>query len=203
MAHELANVGALRGISGELYGYLFENKEQGIDRGVFWNLIIRCAPIAYLGDEWEPSILFDWLTTDSLTARTLSSESQGSVEASFYIVTHDPAYAWTLQFEHDGNGMPCRGRFELSVEFAGLSNDPHPNLRIVGSSPVQLTWLGVQRNNFFPKPSSDDDARAMLEPYFPEIREWVPLAEEDEDGWPVADPQSFRFVRKDASIKRQ
>lgn len=196
MAHELEKIGALTGVSGELYGYLFENERFGIRRNVFWNLLIGCAPISYLGDTWEPSILVDWLQTEWLTEKTLSSDLQAGVEASLYIVSHDPAHLWSLEFDHDGNGLPRSVNFDLRVGFSGLDDDPHPDLRIVGSSPIKLTSLSVARDNFLPRPSSHADAIAMIAPHFPAIEDWVPVVEEDEDDLPIAHPSMFRFRRK-------
>lgn len=197
MAHELQDIEPLTGVSGELYGYLFENERFGIERNVFWNIVIRCAPVSYLGDRWEPAVLFDWLRTDCMTEKVLSSESRPDAEVSFYIASHDPAHRWSLQVEHDGDGVPRHGRFDLSVDFPGLDDDPLPDLRIVGSSPIKLTSVSVARDSLLPKPSSHADARAMIAPYFPAIEEWEPIEEEDEDGWPVPDPHSFRFSKPD------
>ena len=196
MVHELSDIEPLNGISGELYGHLFENEKLGIDRNAFWNIVIKCAPIPYLGDRWEPTILFDWLRTESLTERMLSSDSSPNAKVSFYIASHDPAHRWSLQFEHDDHGVPRHGQFDLCVDFLGLDDDPLPELRIVGSSPIKMTTFSVARDNFFPKPSSHADARSMIAPHFPEIEEWVEVEEEDEDGWPIANPRIFRFSRK-------
>lgn len=54
-------ISSARDRRGELYGHLFENVSTDVPRGLFWNFSLPCAPIAWEGEEWECSVLCEWL----------------------------------------------------------------------------------------------------------------------------------------------
>lgn len=193
--HELEALGPIDGETARLYAYLFENAQMGVKRSLYANLAIECKQITYLDDTWTPTILVDWLTLEALSQSSVSSKTHPSAECSFYIVRHDVAERWNIRFEHDEAGWPRSVQYELFVNYSGLENDPHPNLKIFGTSPVKMTGISVMRDNFFPKPSSHDDARKMIRPFFPDIVNWQDVHEENEDGVPVSSPRSYGFTQ--------
>lgn len=197
MTHELERIGSIDGVSAELYGHLFENPKAGLPRGVYANLLVKCKPISYQGRTWEPAVLIDFLRLSSLSNTVLTSETEPQAEGSFYMEWHDPLEHWQLDFEIGGDHWPVHANYQLSIDYSGYDGDACPALKISGSTPVKFAEIIVPRNNVFPKPCSHDDARAMLLPHFPGIAAWREIHEQDEDGFPLAQPGGYRFVRAD------
>jgi hypothetical protein len=172
MAHALESIGPLIGVAGTLYGYLFENGQTGLPRGLYWNLRVQCEAITYHGETWEPAVLIDWLHLPTLRETDLRPVTQPLAEGSFYMRWHEPLTSWRLKFGHDTFGLPTRAHFELTCDYSGWNNDAKPNLKLGGSSPILVESISLHQENCAPRPSSHDEARAMVAPYFPQISQW-------------------------------
>jgi len=194
LAHELELLGRIDGAAAEFCGYLFENPGAGVPRGLYANLIVKCEPITYQGETWEPAVLFDFLPLCNASKAHLASETEPQVECSFYMAWHDPAVAWRLDFDFGPDTWPTGVRYQLAVNYSGYDGDACPDLKVSGASPVRFTGVVVLRDNIFPKPASFDDARTLLAPHLPDIASWREIYEEDEYGFPVSQPRSFRFT---------
>ena len=188
MGQNVETVGPLKGLSGQLYGYLAENTSAGLSRGLYFNLFIKCDAITFKGEHYEPAVLIDWLTLHDLRKRHLIASLAPQVEGSFYIDAHDNLNDWSLDFEFDTNGWPKSARFELDVNYQENYNGPNPQLRVSGASPVSFTGIGLIADNVTPSPKTSDEALALIAPFFPNIRQWHSQTDE------VGGHRRFNFV---------
>ena len=106
---------------------------------------------------------------------------------------HDLLTDWKLLLEHDDDGWPVKVAYELTVAYSGYDGDAKPDLRVYGSSPVEMTRISLTPDNFDPAPASIADAKAMIEPYFPRIRECVAVLDGDGEEFPRSGQILFRF----------
>ena len=84
----------------------------------------------------------------------------------------------------------------MIVDYSGHSDDACLALRISGASPIEVTHIGVTPDDFIPMPSSHEEARAMIAPFYPLIRDWVDVHSQDDDSWPAAIPGKLCFAPK-------
>lgn len=154
---------ALRGediqcVGGECYAYIFENPNMGLKRGLFWNFFLECAPVILDGEEWEASILCDWVQFPMRNWREAKAvgldtlPNREMLEASFYLLAHNPVDLSRLEIAHDrGHYFRVRMAGSFAVNgFEELEGIAVP-LDVTGS--VQFKGLIVMPDNLFPKPT--------------------------------------------------
>ncbi len=178
MSHEIETIGPLEGLSGQLYGYLMENPSTGLQRGLYFNLLIRCDAIDYNGERFEPAVLIDWLTLQDVRKRHLSASLAKQAEGSFYTGAHDELNDWSLDFELDRDGWPESAHFELEVNYMENYNGHDPRLRVSGDSPVSFTGIGLSADSVKPSPRTSEEARSLIAPFYPLIRQWNSQSED-------------------------
>ncbi|MEL7049953.1 MAG: hypothetical protein AAFO75_13545 [Pseudomonadota bacterium] len=195
MTNDIRTIDRFDGTMAEIYGQFAENEQTGLKKGVYWSVLIRCNPIQYMDCKWSPMILIDWMPVDTLAntpAKVVAADCPGA-EASFFIASHDAAPSWSIEINQT-TGAPARVDYALAVDFEGLENENIKALPVIGSAPLARLEFVVPRDSIFPKPNSHEDARNVVAPFFAGIANWVDLPEEDADGWPVKNPQHYRFT---------
>jgi hypothetical protein len=139
-------------------------------------------------------VLIDFLQLPTFRETLLIPETQPRAEGSFYMGWHDWLTSWRLTLAHDAHGLPAHASFELTVNFTGYENDPCPNLKLRGSSPVSLKSIRVQSDNFTPKPSSHGEVRTMIAPHFAQIRDWIEVAQPVAENGGERNTGTFTFL---------
>jgi hypothetical protein len=155
---------------GELYGHVFENTSSGVPRGLFWNLSLPCAPISWEREDWECSVLCEWLqwpvrdwtNLDGATLRTSSNPE--SVECSIYFTAHHPVRLESLSIKRVAHST----RFEVALsgtfDLQGYGELDAQNIPLTLHGEVDLDGVVVVPGNFFLKPSDASDVIRLVEP---------------------------------------
>ena len=165
------NVLELRPTSGTLDGHVFENPRAGVPRGLYWKMTGDFAPIEHDGSEWPALVSVDWLTFDIRRWTELHGVDRARihkpelVEASVYFMEiFQPAELVSLELRRI-NGVRFEAAVALSCELEMLDGTPLPRSTIAWRGPVELEGIVIERSNLFPKPSSRDEAIAVLDAF--------------------------------------
>jgi len=184
--------------SGEISAFLFENPNVGLVRNLYWVVEIGLHEIDYLDESWESSLTFNWLTMTTGDTRFEASNTCSDASCSWYLNHHIPAKSWTLSWPRRETYNSIEVEFSARFDFPGFNDDPCPDIEIAGTVNLACSSISVLRENFFPKPEVEDDARDMIAPFFPDIENFHYCPQEDEDGWPIRHPNRFLFSPKQA-----
>lgn len=160
---------ALRGkdiqcTGGECYAYVFENPRMGVERGLFWNFFLECAPIVWGDHRWEPALLCDWVSLPTRDGRVLRKVSlldlpkRDHIEASFYLSDHQHVSLSRFDLAHDREDL-FRVHFGGDLDLEGYGDLDGVAIAIDTSGSVRFKGLIVTPENLFPKPS---DAAAAV-----------------------------------------
>ena len=157
---------AIRCTGGELYAHVFENRATGVPRRLFWALRLDCEPLRWADDDWETSILLEWLTWPILRWPELHGMSLDRVvcpeilNASFYLSEHHDVSLKALSLLRQGGAVfrvAAAGAFSLG----GFGQLDGSDLRFDVDGGVHFSGLYVVRNNLFPKPSTPAEASSV------------------------------------------
>jgi hypothetical protein len=155
-------------LGGELHGRVFENVNAGVARQLYWSFMGEFAPIVIDESEWTPSVSVEWLTfpvrrwPELDGAELADVRSPREIEALMYFMDfHQPADL--LEF---GLRRLSGRRFEISAvvscELEYLDGTRLPRASIAWRGLVELTRIEIVRSNLFPKPSTTEEAIAVL-----------------------------------------
>ena len=184
----------------QLTGALFDNPQAQRARNLYWSAYFFFPPIDYLDEEWRTSVSINWLTFEPDQKHWCANEkSHRHAECTWYLSEHVTAKSWTLETEHMDNDMIAI-RYLVVVDAPGLAGDPCPDLFIKGKTIAGPPDIYITRENLFPKPTGIDDARNMIEPFFPKIRDYFAVIEEDDDGFPISNPRNYIFRMRQESF---
>lgn len=156
---------------GEVYAHLFENASTGVPRSLFWNLSLPCAPISWEGDEWECSVVCEWLqwpaqnwtNLDGATLR--SSADPASVECSIYFTAHHRVRLEALSIRRVGNSVRFKVALSGNFDLQGYGELDSQNIPLTLRGEVVFDGVVVVPSNFFPKPSDPTDVIRLVEPF--------------------------------------
>lgn len=155
---------------GELYGHLFENVSTGVPRGLFWNFSLPCAPIAWEGEEWECSVLCEWLqwpvrdwtSLDGATLRT--SSAHASVECSIYFTEHHPVRLEALSVSRIADSARFNIALSGAFDLKGYGELDAQNIPLFLHGEVDFDGVVVVPGNLFPRPCNPADVIRLVEP---------------------------------------
>jgi hypothetical protein len=153
-------------VGGECYAYVFENPRMGVARGLFWNFILECAPVAWDGEEWDTSLLCDWVTmpnrnwNDPAEVSLREIPKRDLLEASFHLSEHHSVKLSRLEIAHREKGH-FRVRVGGTFDLTGYGELDAADIPFDLEGQVHFKGLIVMRNNLFPKPSTSADAIAV------------------------------------------
>lgn len=164
-------ISSAEGGRGELDAHLFENASIGLARGLFWNISLPCAPVPWEGEEWQCSVLCEWLqwpigdwtSLDGATLRTSSDPT--SVECSVYFTAHHPVRLESLSLRRVAH--TARFKIELSGSFdlQGYGELDARNIPLVLRGEVDFYGVVVVPGSLFPKPADPTDVIRFVEPF--------------------------------------
>ncbi|MGI9387911.1 MAG: hypothetical protein ACR2OX_10820 [Methyloligellaceae bacterium] len=149
---------------------MFENPLTDVERNLYWCIAIDFNAIAYLGERWDISAGIEWLRFDkSCTPLSNSVEAsiacQPNAEASFNLAEHWPSDDWRICMRPVAEDQKWILEFDLLIDFAGLDDDPVPDLQIRGSTSIDFEGIVVIPDNLDPKPKSEQEAAALVAQY--------------------------------------
>ncbi|MDM7950868.1 hypothetical protein [Hydrogenophaga sp.] len=155
---------------GELYGHLFENDSTGVPRGLFWNFSLPCAPIAWEGEEWECSVLCEWLqwpvrdwtSLDGATLRT--SSAQASLECSIYFTEHHPVRLEALSVSRIADSARFNIALSGAFDLKGYGELDAQNIPLFLHGEVDFDGVVVVPDNLVPRPCNPADVIRLVEP---------------------------------------
>lgn len=135
-----------------------------------WDVYIDCGMIELDGCEWEISTGAEWIhwpvsswaDLDGVSLQSCTNQSE--VESSFYLAQHHDIDIHKLHIEKTNNcySVDFVGEFELS----GFGNEFDGKVAIDLSSELTLEGIIVVPDNMFPKPSTPEEVRTLVEPLF-------------------------------------
>lgn len=158
-------------VSGEIHAHLFENREAGVPRGLYWNLHLQCEPVMSGGEVWDCSFAVEWMALDvdrfdALAGVTLARmRDADAIEASLYIGEHHDVALDRLAFDAVDGGR-VRVRAAGTVRIEGFDDLDVDACRFELDCDVAFDGVFVVPGNLFPKPGSLSEARDALSPYF-------------------------------------
>jgi hypothetical protein len=156
----------IRCVGGECYAHVFENPRMGVERGLFWNFILECAPITWNGELWKTSLLCDWVTLPIRTWPGMTAVTLGEIprrdllEASFYLSAHHDLRLNRFEVAHERKDL-FRVHVGGEVDLRGYDDLDGIGIPIDTSGSVRFKGLIVAADNLFPKPQNEADAIAV------------------------------------------
>ena len=174
----------LTALSADISGHLFENPKMGVPRGVYWSCSVAFAPIPEGTDEWQCTLLCDWISwpvrswrdIDGLTLANCTGPLQ--MEASLYFLgEHQMISTIELSFHKtDMNYFRATGR--LSADLTDLDGRFFRGVEAKLEVNAEFVGLRVVPDNLFPKPKSEAQASQALANFVDlqsyEPPQWVP-----------------------------
>ncbi len=155
---------------GSFFAHLFENPSVGLERDLYWNFTLDFEPVHYLDQEWDISAAVEWIRLAKSQSPLdnvveMSAHKQPNAEASFYLAEHWQSDEWQLNVESANGNRSWKADFAFLVDFAGLDDDPVPNLKIKGSVAIGFAGFIVIPENLSPKPGTVEEAAELLSQY--------------------------------------
>jgi hypothetical protein len=196
-------VKSLKAVGGEMYAHIFENELTGLARNLFWSVSIDFAPLHYAGSEFRCGVACEWIPWTARDWRELDGEildviynpdgtvksGPPSVEASFYMTSHDLARRVGLKLKRNG-GTKFAAAMDMIVNFRGYAGgDEDPNLRVSGQTEINYRGVIVVKNNLSPKPTTEAKVLAVAEKFIDLAAYRAPV---DEEWRWVFQPKAFR-----------
>ena len=160
----------IRCIGGECYAHVFENPRMGVKRGLFWNFILECAPIVWDDEEWETSLLCDWVTLPTRNWQGLGRVSltdfpkRDLLESSFYLSAHHDVRLDRFEIAHEREDL-FHVHFGGNFDLEGYDDLDGDAIAIDTSGSVRFKGLIVMPDNLFPKPSGAAAAVAVAQEF--------------------------------------
>ena len=152
---------------GELTGYLFENKDIGFPRTLFFVSYIHFEKIEYAGDEFECSLNSedipftgrDWRRLDLVDFTSEAAIER--INMSFYDEAHNFCHDITGKFTYLGEDK-YRLQQSAKVDYMGyVGDDAHPNLPIRAETILTFDGIRVGKDKLS-TPSSAAEAKDAL-----------------------------------------
>jgi hypothetical protein len=171
----------IRCVGGECYAHVFENPRAGLKRGLFWNFNLECAPIIWDSEEWEASLLCDWVTLPTRSWPDLGEirldelPQRNLLETSFYLSAHHDVKLTRLDIAHERDDL-FRVHIGGTFDLEGYDELDGANIPIDTSGSVRFKGLIVMPDNLFPKPGDAAGAAAVA-------REFLDLENLGEPAW--------------------
>ena len=196
-------VKSFKAVGGEMYAHIFENESTGLARNLFWSVSLDFAPIQYAESEFRCGMTCEWITWTARDWRQLDGETlkviynpdgtvksgPPTVEASFYMTSHDPARQVSLKLNRN-RGTKFAAAMEMVVNFHGYAGgDEDPNLRVAGQAEIAYRGVIVVKNNLSPKPTTEAKVLALADKFIDLTAYRAPV---DEEWRWVFQPKAFR-----------
>lgn len=154
----------LKAKSGSISGFIFENPNVGLKRGLFLSLEVDFEPIKYGDEEWECSLASEWIPYQGESWMQISDiDFENDLikemnETTFYMVEHDWCNDVQINIIHHDKNV-FRLQLDANVEFSGYySGDEDPSMPVHVDVLLPFTGFIIRRDNLFPKPSNSEDA---------------------------------------------
>lgn len=182
----------LKASGGHLYAHIHENASTGLKRNLFWSLKLNFAPLKYCDSEFQCGMMCEWIPWTARDWRDLDGEQldvvfhvdgsvlsgPASVEASFYMTSHDQARRVSLKLRR-GDGAKFTASMSMIADFHGYDeDDADPNLPVAGEASVDYLGLIIVKGNLFPKPNAEAEAIAAAEQFI-DVTKYGPPRDED------------------------
>ena len=154
---------------GSYYAHVFENHSAGVSRALYWSFTVDFEGIPYLGEVWESSLTIEWITLgvrEFAGIHPISPLSSPGAEASLYLAEHHPIGSWDGRISWDNSPSRCMFEYDARLDFPGLDRDPVPGLHLTGQALLEFNGFLIVPGNLVPKPTSVDEAAAVLRQYF-------------------------------------
>ena len=156
---------------GEIYAHVFENRALGLERGMFWNLRLECAPIRHEGEamptslacEWLRWPVGDWTGLDGAALATATDASQ--VEATFYFAEHHLVALESLHLARVAGTSRFRAQVSGALDLEGFGKLDGTGIPVRVEAEVEFTGVIVVPGNFSPKPDTPEKALATVQPF--------------------------------------
>lgn len=173
---------------------IFENRNVGIKRNLFWSLTIPQMPFEYFGELRQTSISFDFLALHEGTDRFRFSHKKSKfVECTWYLFQHHCAKSWELDLKIANDYSSFDVSYKCIFDFDGFDRDPCDDLVISGNTKLSFEGIFVGRDNTFPKPNSEADAREVIRPFFRDIASFECKSVDYSDGEISKPPSVYCF----------
>ena len=152
---------------GELTGYLFENKNIGFPRTLFFVSYIHFEKVEYADEDFECSLNSedipftgrDWRRLDQVDFTSEAAIKQ--INMSFYDGEHNFCHDITGRFTYLGEDK-YRLRQSAKIDYMGyLDDDAHPDLPISAEAILTLDGIRVSKD-MLSDPSSASEAKNAL-----------------------------------------
>ena len=134
----------LRASGGEIYCMVFENKNTGLARNLFWSLTLNFEPVGQesyvsMTCDWIPWKLRRWKELDGV--KLASQYGEDGIEGSFYVCEHDLMENVSLSLQYVRENL-FRLEMEMTVDYQGSEfSDPEPHLLVKGCAIVPFVGL--------------------------------------------------------------
>lgn len=154
----------LKAKSGSISGFIFENPNVGLKRGLFLSIEIRFSPVKYGEEEWECSLASEWIPFRGGSWKEIGgidfsdSPVMEMNETTFYMVAHDWCKDVSINISHEKDNQ-FRVQLRAKAEFSGYyGDDRNSAMPIEIDILVPFTGFTIMRDNLFPKPSNVQEA---------------------------------------------
>ncbi|TQV77777.1 hypothetical protein [Denitrobaculum tricleocarpae] len=169
---------------GELTGYLFENKNIGFPRTLFFVSYIHFEEVQYLDEDFECSLNSedipftgrDWRSLEQIDFTAAKAIEQ--INMSFYDGEHHFCHDIKGKFTYLGEDK-YKIRQSAKIDYMGYDgDDAHPNLPVSAEAILTFDGIRVGKDNLS-KPASATDAKEALA----EFLDLDLLQDPDESEW--------------------
>lgn len=160
----------LKPVGGSAYTHVFENRQTGLARGLYWSVTIDCEPIVIDNESWDTSLTCEWLTWPIRTWRELDGMTldralqPALVEASLYLAAHQVGQCTKLAFKHRSQAT-FDSTIDMIVDVDLPNGGTAPSMLLSVSAPVVFDGVYVVPDNLSPPAESPALAIAALEEF--------------------------------------
>ncbi len=170
MVAEPFSAGRLQPRGGAIRAMIFSNPLMDVPEGVYWGIEIDFDPLTYRGELLDyVSMSCDFLTIPARDWKQLEGVrlegSYDQIEASFYVYEHDYANYSRIAID-ERDGVTFRVRYDMSVQFSGLSTDDEdPDLLVSADVVIPYNGLLIHSSIVAPLPENIEQARSVAARY--------------------------------------
>lgn len=177
--------------SGSIEAHIFESSYVGLNRDLFLDLHFDFLPIEYASESWNCSFSCEWIkfpggSWKNIEKINISSDCLKQAEASFYMWQHDHCELEVFNISYMKDNL-FKVHIEALVDFSGyFGGDENPKMPIKIDTIAPFNGFSVDRNLFFPKPNTADDAIKLASEFI----------KTDSFHLPIEKKSLFKFVPK-------
>ncbi len=161
----------LKADSGNISGYIFENPQAGLERGLYLSIYVYFAPLRYDDGEWRCALISEFIPFNGRSWKDIEkvdssdNKMQEIMDTSFYLTKHDSCNEVSINLTLQKNNM-FRTKISTHVDFSGyLENDENPSMPVAVDLVIPFTGFTIQRDSFFPKPNNLEEAIDLASPF--------------------------------------